>query len=111
MSARTVVAIGAPETVAGLALVGIPGIEVTDIASGAARLSTLLLEDDRLGVILADERLVSALGPAARRRLTRRPVPVLVSVPAPRAPRSPERGATALLELLQRAVGYRVRLR
>jgi vacuolar-type H+-ATPase subunit F/Vma7 len=111
MTARRVVTIGPSETVAGLALVGIPGIEVSDVASGAARLSTLLLEDDDFGVILADERLVSALSPAARRRLARRPVPVLVTVPAPRAPSTLNRGTGVLLDLLQRAVGYRVRLR
>ena len=109
MSERTVVAIGSPPMSLGFALTGIPVVEIAAASEGAAQLATLLARDD-VGIILADERLVDALPAELRRDCSHRAVPVLVRVPAAQWTAEPRSEAAYILDLLQRAIGYRVRL-
>lgn len=102
--------IGPPEFVAGFALAGIPGEEALVSDEGVERLTTLL-DDRSVGVVIADEALARALPDLVRRRIDRRPTPVLVPVPRPRWGAGGEEAGAYILDLLQRAVGYRLRLR
>jgi vacuolar-type H+-ATPase subunit F/Vma7 len=99
-----------PGTAAGFALAGIDAVE-TD--GGDALL--LELGTDRLGadtgVILVEEEILATLAPAARLELERQPFPVLVSFPGPRWAALPSAAESYVLQILQRAIGYRVRLR
>lgn len=64
--------------------------------------------DPELGVIAADARLLKEIDPARLRELTERWGGVLVTLPAPAGRRA---GATDELQrLVQRALGYHVRL-
>lgn len=105
-----VVAIGPPEMAAGFALGAVPTEEARTIDAGVARLVELLATPD-VGVVLADERFVNALPEVVRRQVMRRPTPVLVPVPRPMWRKAPSDVGAYILDLLQRAVGYRMRLR
>ena len=98
-----------PALKAGFALAGVKAIPVIDSAEAGAVLSGLV-ERPGLGVLFVEEELYSGLPDALRETLERRPLPVVVPFPGPRR----EARATAesgLVELLRRAIGYRVRLR
>ena len=109
MSYRSVVAIGAPPMSLGFALTGVSVIEAGADREGATRLAALLARDD-VGIVLADERLVDLVSAEARRDRSRRAIPVLVPVPVARWTAAPRTEAAFILDLLQRAIGYRVRL-
>ena len=110
LTAVAVRAVGPPAFASGFALAGIPADETTSLDDGVARLEALL-DDRTLGVVLADEALVRALPDAARRRSEKRPTPVLVPVPRARWEGPSDEAGAYILDLLQRAVGYRLRLR
>jgi vacuolar-type H+-ATPase subunit F/Vma7 len=110
LNARHVVALGAPEMAVGFALGAIPAEEARTTEAGVARLIEMLSSAD-IGVILADERFVNALPDVIRRQVMRRPTPVLVPVPRPMWGEAPGEVGAYILDLLQRAVGYRMRLR
>ena len=107
---RRVVAIGPPEMAAGFALGALPAESARNVEEGVRRLIELLSSDDT-GVVLADESFVTALPEVVRRRVMRRPFPVLVPVPRPMWRQTRSEAGAYILDLLQRAVGYRMRLR
>ena len=107
--ALSVVAIGPAGMVAGFALAGVETVRADDDAAGARQLATMLSRDD-LGVVLADERLAGKLPEEVRAAAQRRSVPVLLTVPRARWNEAVSPAANEILDLLQRAIGYRVRL-
>jgi len=106
----TVQAIGPGDMAAGFALAGVPVMEVSSTDEGVARLAEALGRDD-IGVLLADESIIKAMPEDLRRRALRKPTPVLVPVPRPRWEGREEDIASYILDLLQRAIGYRMRLK
>jgi vacuolar-type H+-ATPase subunit F/Vma7 len=109
MSKYAVLGIGPREFTAGLSLAGVPRLETVSLADGLTRLDALLARDD-VGIVIADRRLVDALPDAVRRRAARRATPILLAVPRPEWTEDGAEPASDILELLHRAVGYRVRL-
>lgn len=102
--------VGLPLACAGFALAGIPTLEVVSARDGALALPDIASRDD-IGVLLVEQSVLDALPPAVSRELMRRPAPIVVPFPGPSWA---DRGApreSGVLELLQRAIGYRVRLR
>jgi vacuolar-type H+-ATPase subunit F/Vma7 len=102
--------VGLPVAAAGFALAGLPTHEVSDVKEGAAALTTLADRGD-IGVLLVEQAVLDAVDPVTARELRRRPAPIIVPFPSPAWK---DRGAAPealVLELLQRAIGYRVRLR
>lgn len=98
-----------PASLEGFALAGVKAVP-----AGSARECALALErlsaDSEVGVLLVEDGLYAALPDALRERLERRAVPVVVPFPGP--PREGRVSAEGeLVELLRRAIGYRVRLR
>ena len=102
--------IAGPASAAGYRLAGLPTDEVGSPAAAAAALQARSQEPG-LGVLVIEQDLLDATPEAMRRDAERRPIPIIV--PAPR----PAWGATSgdvegmILELLRRAIGYRVKLR
>jgi len=68
----------------------------------------LAFADPEIGVIAADNRLLENIDPIRLRELTDRWAGVLVTLPAPAGQRTPP--ADELQRLVQRALGYHVRL-
>ena len=99
-----------PETAAGFALAGMRAVPVTTATAADLRLRELVREPDT-GVLLVEERLHDALPMELRRRLARRPLPMVVPFPGPAWAERPEGAEAYVIELLRQVIGYRVRLR
>jgi vacuolar-type H+-ATPase subunit F/Vma7 len=99
------------ETALGIALAGFQPIEATTGAETATALEDLASAPARGGVVLVEAPLYDALPAATRRQIRRDGAPIVMPFPGP-APLaegvSPE---AELLDILRRAIGYRVRLR
>ena len=65
---------------------------------------------EETGILLVDERLLTAASPTLRHELERRARPILVPMPAVSLARGEAHAEDFILELLRRAIGYRVRL-
>lgn len=94
---------------AGFRLAGLTPLEVADPQEGEQRLNELL-QDPRTGVILIEDTVHRALPAQLRRRLSGRALPMIVPFPAPRWARPVEDREAFIAQLLQQAIGYRVRL-
>ena len=68
----------------------------------------LAFADPDIGVLVADNRLLEKIDPVRLRELTDRWAGVLVTLPAPAGRRAPP--VDELQRLVQRALGYHVRL-
>jgi len=98
-----------PATAAGFALAGL----VAEIAEEEAMVDATLrglLQRRELGVVLLEESLYTALAPDVRAQVDRVAQPVVVPFPGP-AWRAAPSAEEQVVELLRRAIGYRVRLR
>lgn len=93
----------------GFALAGVPSLAASD-ASEAAHLLERLAASPDVGVVLIEEHLYEGLPEELRRTLERSALPVVIPFPGPRREEAPD-AAARLVELLRRAIGYRVRLR
>lgn len=82
---------------------------VAQSPTAAARLLDDMIREGRWGVILVQEELMPELTPAGLRP-SASGVPILVPFPGPTRERVPGAAARYVAEILQRAVGYRVRL-
>lgn len=101
--------VGSHVACAGFALAGLATHEVPAPRDADAIIGDLVKRDD-IGVLLVEQSVLDALDPATERDLSRRPTPIIVPFPGPRW-RERERAPESLvLQLLQRAIGYRVRL-
>jgi vacuolar-type H+-ATPase subunit F/Vma7 len=100
--------IAAPPLAAGFRLAGLP-VDVAESPRDAGRIIERLTTARSVGVIFVQQDLFDALPEPQRRALERLAVPIIVPVPAARW--AARRGAEEyILDLLQRAIGYRVRL-
>lgn len=98
-----------PATASGFSLAGLVAETVGDEdAANAALLA--LLQCRELGVVLLEESLYTALSPDVRALVGRVAQPVVVPFPGP-AWRAAPSAEEQVVDLLRRAIGYRVRLR
>ena len=101
--------VAGPALASGFRLAGLP-VDEARSARDAGTIIELLLTQGEAGVILVQQDLYDALPETQRRALERAAAPILVPVPAAEWAAG-RRGAEAyILDLLQRAIGYRVRL-
>jgi vacuolar-type H+-ATPase subunit F/Vma7 len=98
-----------PVLAAGFRLAGLQVDEVVKASEAAAALGRLCCTPG-VGVVLIRQDWFDALPEALRRTVDRQPIPIVV--PVPRADWTEGRGGAEayILDLLQRAIGYRVRL-
>jgi len=101
--------LASPATAAGYRLAGLTASEVAK-ASDAGDCLVAAAADADVGIILVEQPLLDAVPPAIRRTVDRRPLPIIVPVPAPNWTHAVETGESYIIELLRRAIGYRVRL-
>jgi vacuolar-type H+-ATPase subunit F/Vma7 len=98
-----------PASREGFALAGVRALPAGD-ARECARLLARLVEEPEPGVLLVEDDLYRALPDELREQLERRAVPVVVPFPGPQREEAPP-AEVELVEMLRRAIGYRVRLR
>lgn len=109
MNAR-IRAICTHETALGLALSGLAPVEAQNGLEAARVLDSFATMPARGGVVFIESALYDALPASVRRRIQRAGLPILMPFPSPRRGEGipPEQ---ELLDVLRRAVGYRMRLR
>ena len=103
-------AIARPEVAAGLALAGLRPTEAATPEQGTARLKEMLSAPD-VGVVLIENGFYDRLPEDLRRRIARRPLPMVVPFPGPAWQELGEGPEAYIVELLRQVIGYRVRLR
>ena len=108
MNGRRLVVIASPGLSAGFALAGVPVFEATD-GIDAARQIDRLVDEVNAGVVLIDEPLYRDLPEEVRRNLRRSVLPVVIPVPGPDWT-TESTAHEYIVEILRRAIGYRVKL-
>lgn len=98
-----------PELAAGFALAGVPSVEASTPATGAAELRALA-DDPEVGVVLIEEEFARKLPDELQRALAKRPLPIVVPFPSATWQEGPAVDQY-IVELLRQVIGYRVRLR
>ncbi len=98
-------------TALGVALAGVAPIEVASAPEAATALAALAPTPGRGGVVLVERDLSEALPSATRRQIRKQGAPILMPFPGPAPLRPGVTPEEELLEVLRRAVGYRMRLR
>lgn len=93
----------------GFGLAGVRCVPAADAREAEAAIGRLV-EEGSIGVLLVEDVLYRGLREELREGLERRPLPVVVPFPGPAREDQPSAEAE-LVELLRRAIGYRVRLR
>lgn len=108
MKSQRLVVIASPGLSAGFALAGVPVFEAAD-STDAARQIARVTDEGSAGVVIVDEPLYRALPEDLRRNLERSAFPVVIPVPGP-AWTTESTAHEYIVEILRRAIGYRVRL-
>lgn len=99
------------EAALGIALTGIVPIEASTAADATAALAALARAPAKGGLVFIEASLYDALPPAVRRQIHKDGAPILVPFPGPAPLRAGAAPEQELLEVLRRAIGYRVRLK
>ena len=89
-------------------MAGVPVFEATSGADAALQIEHLA-ETEGAGIVLIDEPLYEDLPEEVRRDLRRSPLPVVIPVPGPDWT-TETTAHEYIVEILRRAIGYRVRL-
>jgi vacuolar-type H+-ATPase subunit F/Vma7 len=84
------------------------GVRAEAPASAQAARELLRAPPHEVALLLVEESCLEGLAAPERRAIDRRPMPVLVPFPVPTAERAD--AIDEVLEILRRAIGYRVRL-
>ncbi len=108
MTERRLIVIAKPGLSAGFSLAGVKVLEAQDGAHAAEWLEDLV-DDARAGVVVIEESLHQDLPDEVSRALRRAPFPVVIPVPGPDWTRETS-AHEYIVEILRRAIGYRVRL-
>ncbi|HVV88458.1 MAG TPA: V-type ATP synthase subunit F [Kofleriaceae bacterium] len=95
----------------GFGLAGVPCFEAADADAAASALAAISGEPVAGGVVLIEQSLYEALPRALRRALARAGVPILMPFPGPALDGAAAAPEAELLDILRRAIGYRLRLR
>ena len=108
MTETRLIVITSPQSSAGFALAGVPVFQEVDGPSAARRIETLSSESG-VGVVMIEEALHRDLPEEFQRTLSHSASPVVIPIPGP----SWTAESTAhdyIVEILRRAIGYRVKL-
>lgn len=101
--------VASPAVAAGFRLAGL-AVDDADSPRDAERALRDEAARPDAGVVLVQQSLYDALTAEARRELERRALPILVPIPDPAWPEERRRPEDYILDLLRRAIGYRVKL-
>ena len=101
--------LASPGTADGFRLAGFTVDEVPDPREAGQRLA-LAAAQPELGILLVEQALLDAVPDSIRRAVERRAVPILVPILKPAWGSAKSDAEGFILELLRRAIGYRVRL-
>ncbi len=100
--------LASPAIAAGFRLAGLGATDVPDGSDLTAQLQRAVTPE--VGVLLVEDSLLERVPPATRAELERSALPLLVPIPTANWAEAAPRGEDYILDMLQRAIGYRVRL-
>ena len=106
MTQPKLVVITTPGTSAGFALAGVSVVEAEDAKNATQALARYEATD---GVVIIDQRLYQELPEELRRSMGRWSMPVVIPVPGPDWS-AESKAHDYIVDILRRAIGYRVRL-
>jgi len=101
--------LSSPASSAGFRLAGLVVDEVRAPREAGERLANAAAQAD-VGIILIEQALLDAVPDTVRRDVESRAVPLVVPIPTPVWGGQKADAEAFILELLRRAIGYRVRL-
>lgn len=101
--------VGPESHIAGFRAAGLPTTIAEPDAVGIAVVHDIIREPDA-GIVLTTQDLYDTIAPSLPRWLARRPLPMVVPIPSPEW-QARAAAESHIVELLRRAVGYKVRLR
>jgi vacuolar-type H+-ATPase subunit F/Vma7 len=99
-----------PDEAAGFALSGLVPLEARTPVEGSLLMEELMTQP-AVGVVLVEEGVYGGFPDDLRRRLARRPLPMVVPFPGPLWTERAAGPEAYIVELLRQVIGYRVRLR
>ncbi|MGB5701374.1 MAG: V-type ATP synthase subunit F [Polyangiales bacterium] len=108
MSDSNLIVIASSGLTAGFALAGVTVVEAASGEDAAREIDRLAVEANA-GVVIIEERLYDAIPEERRRSFSRSPLPVVIPVPGPDWT-TESKAHEYIVEILRRAIGYRVRL-
>ena len=109
MTRGDVLVIAQPGVAAGFALAGFPVVEMGPAPDAGDRIARFA-QEDRHALLLVDDALLRLVGDEDRAAMAKRAVPIVIPLPAPAFEANAAAPESYILMLLQRAIGYRVRL-
>jgi vacuolar-type H+-ATPase subunit F/Vma7 len=101
--------IARPGLASGFALAGLPVLELSAGPEAGERIARLA-QDERHALLLVDDALLACVSDDDRAEMSKRAVPIVIPFPEPAFAEVETEPASYILSLLQRAIGYRVRL-
>lgn len=108
MNEQRLVVIASPGLSAGFALAGVPVFVASSGVDAAERIDALA-DSQNIGVVIIDEPLYRDIPEDTRRNLEGATLPVVIPVPGPDWTAQGS-AHEYIVEILRRAIGYRVRL-
>jgi vacuolar-type H+-ATPase subunit F/Vma7 len=99
-----------PLVAVGFGLTGLPVTAALD-PTDAEEICRSWLDDPAAGIVLLEETMHDSLPDEIRKRLARRPLPLVVPFPGPEPEAAPESADAYIVELLRQVIGYRVKIR
>jgi vacuolar-type H+-ATPase subunit F/Vma7 len=104
----TIRVLASPAVAAGFRLAGVPATDVVDSADVTTQLQRVAASD--VGILLVEQSLFDRVPATVRAELERSALPLLVPIPSPMWEETVHGAEDYILDMLQRAIGYRVRL-
>ncbi len=108
MTSPQLVVLATEGTSAGFSLAGVPVVEIENPADTLTTV-TRLIDDAEAEVVVIEEALYEELPPEVRRSFGRLTQPVIIPVPGPNWTEE-SKAHEYIVDILRRAIGYRVRL-
>jgi len=109
MSATGVRVLATPAVATGFALAGLETMTAETALAGRDRILTLV-RDPTVAVLLVEEAMLGCCSAMERTQLLSRDQPIIVPFSSPAWVREPSRESMLILDILRRAIGYRVRI-
>jgi vacuolar-type H+-ATPase subunit F/Vma7 len=100
--------LASPSIAAGFRLAGLAAVDVDEAHATEQLLATVARPN--VGILVVEQSLLDAIPDDVRMEIEHRILPIIVPMPAPKWGATHGDAEAYILELLRRAIGYRVRL-
>lgn len=102
--------LASPAIAAGFRLAGLSAVDVDVVESRATEQLLATVARPNVGILVVEQSLLDAIPDDVRMEIEHRILPIIVPMPTPNWGATRSDAEAYILELLRRAIGYRVRL-